>query len=128
MAEYMVKIRITDENNEFEKADVKDLVEQMIDAVESAPVGISIDSFENAMPKSVDDILVKGICPHCKKDSLYEDERGEEYITFCCDSCERDIQVIKDDMGIELVVMTWIDESKEEFEDEMEEVIYERDN
>lgn len=126
MNEYMVKIRINDDDENLGKEAVRDCVEQMIEAVEHSPFGISIDSFENAMPKSVDDIIQKGICPRCKNESLHEDERSEEYISFLCNHCESDVYVARDDMGIRLVVLTWFDESKLECDDEIEEIIYER--
>lgn len=126
MTEYMIKVRADDPNGVGRDA-VREGMQQLIDEVNGhAPFYFTIDQVDNAIPKSVDDILLSGICPNCKNESLYEDERSEEHISFLCDKCDHGIYVGRDDMGISLVVMTWFDETKPMFEDEMEKVIYDR--
>mgnify|MGYP006291696835 CR=1 FL=1 len=126
MTEYMIKVRVDDPDG-VGRNDVRECMQQLIDEVNGhAPFYFTIDQIDKAMPKSVDDIIQKGICPRCKNESLYEDERSEDYISFLCDHCESDVYVARDDMGIRLVVLTWFDESKLECDDEIEEIIYER--
>lgn len=126
MAEYMVKIRVDDSEGVGKDA-IKDGVEDLLDSINGhAPFYLTIDSIEKAMPKSVDDIMMRGICPKCGIESLSEDERGEEHISFICGQCDASVYVGRDDFGIDHVSICWIDDSKPMFEDEMEETIYAR--
>ena len=129
MTEYIIRVRVDDPDGVGKDAlrkGMQNLIEDYVNG--HSPFYFTIDQIDNAIPKSVDDIILKGICPHCKKQELIEEERGEDYICIGCDNCGRMIHIETDEMGYSSVVMTWFDETKPEFEDEMEEIIYDRND